>query len=83
MLPLIEPEACRKYRPLTLRLVQQVQDERAAEQVVCVGAEWHRFPSAFFLPGSAYRLAFLPSGFGGLLPRPFNTSEVGKLLAQR
>lgn len=23
---------------------------------VCTGAEWHRFPSAFFLPGQRYRL---------------------------
>ena len=23
---------------------------------VCTGAEWHRFPSAFFLPGERYRL---------------------------
>lgn len=23
---------------------------------VCTGVEWHRFPSAFFLPGQRYRL---------------------------
>lgn len=44
---------------------------------MCVGAEWHRFPSSFLLPGERYRLQFIRSGFTGLLPRPFNASEVG------
>ena len=39
---------------------------------VCVGAEWHRFPSSFFLPGPRYRLKFLKSSFDGLLPREFD-----------
>jgi hypothetical protein len=43
---------------------------------VCVGAEWHRFPGSFFLPGPTYRLQFIQSGFTGLLPRHFNASEV-------
>ena len=43
---------------------------------VCVGAEWHRFPSSFFLPSPHYRLAFVESGFGGLLPRQFSFEEV-------
>lgn len=43
---------------------------------VCVGAEWHRFPSAFFLPSPAYRLAFIPSSFSGLLPVNFDVHQV-------
>ena len=43
---------------------------------VCVGSEWHRFPSAFFLPSSSYRLAFLDFGFEGMLPTEFNTTAV-------
>lgn len=52
---------------------------------VCVGKEWYRFPSAFFLPDSvrdglrvgraehqgAAELAFIKSAFGGQLPQPF------------
>ena len=45
---------------------------------VCVGDEWHRFPSSFFLPSPGYRLAFLKSGFTGLLPRAFSFEEVGR-----
>ncbi|CAL5219251.1 g1047 [Coccomyxa viridis] len=44
---------------------------------VCVGDEWHRFPSSFHLPHPAYRLAFVQSGFHGLLPRPFDIAQGG------
>jgi len=44
---------------------------------VCVGAEWHRFPSSFFLPGPRYRIQFIKSGFNGLLPRAFDESQGG------
>ena len=43
---------------------------------VCVGTEWYRFPSAFFLPSPSYRLAFIPSSFSGLLPTDFNMQKV-------
>ena len=64
-----------------LHMPAQVQHEGPQVQLVCVGSEWHRFPSAFFLPGPSYRLAFLPSGFGGLLPHAFNTSQAKPRLA--
>ncbi|KAF8361342.1 algn-9 [Pristionchus pacificus] len=46
---------------------------------VCVGKEWHRFPSSFFLPNAVdaqgrvrpMRLRFLRSEFRGLLPKYF------------
>jgi alpha-1,2-mannosyltransferase len=44
---------------------------------VCVGAEWYRFPSSFFLPGRRYRLRFLKSSFDGLLPKEFDESGGG------
>lgn len=50
---------------------------------VCVGAEWHRFPSSFFLPSPHYRLAFIPSGFTGLLPADFDVTLVGSALIDR
>lgn len=49
--------------------------------LVCLGAEWHRFPSSFLLPGEAYRLAFVAAGFGGLLPVPFDASQGGSRAA--
>ena len=44
---------------------------------VCVGAEWHRFPSSFFLPGPTHRIQFIKSGFDGLLPRAFDDAQGG------
>jgi alpha-1,2-mannosyltransferase len=44
---------------------------------VCVGTEWYRYPSSFFLPGTGYRLQFVASGFDGLLPRPFEEGIEG------
>ncbi|KAK7575993.1 hypothetical protein V9T40_012279 [Parthenolecanium corni] len=34
---------------------------------LCVGREWHRFPSSFFLP-DRWKLRFIKSDFDGLLP---------------
>jgi alpha-1,2-mannosyltransferase len=38
---------------------------------VCVGKEWYRFSSSFFLPTADVQLQYLRSSFGGLLPQPF------------
>ena len=38
------------------------------EHRLCVGKEWHRFPSHFFLPDGV-RVAFIKSDFAGLLPK--------------
>jgi len=43
------------------------------DATVCVGGEWHEYPSSFFLPGPRYRLGFLKTDFKGLLPFPFNS----------
>uniref|UniRef100_UPI0035901F93 alpha-1,2-mannosyltransferase ALG9 isoform X1 n=1 Tax=Myxine glutinosa TaxID=7769 RepID=UPI0035901F93 len=39
---------------------------------LCIGKEWHRFPSSFFLP-NRWQLEFLQSEFRGQLPRHFAT----------
>ncbi|KRZ83276.1 Alpha-1,2-mannosyltransferase ALG9 [Trichinella sp. T8] len=37
---------------------------------LCVGKEWYRFPSSFYLPANV-QLHFLKSEFSGQLPKPF------------
>lgn len=47
---------------------------------VCVGKEWYRFPSHFFLPSTSkhiFRLQFIDAGFGGLLPSAYSESAGG------
>ncbi|CAL1289019.1 unnamed protein product [Larinioides sclopetarius] len=38
---------------------------------VCMGKEWYRFPSSFFLPDN-WNLKFLKSEFKGQLPKPYS-----------
>lgn len=41
---------------------------------VCLGKEWYRFPSSFFLPNDT-RAKFVKSEFSGLLPSEFNENR--------
>lgn len=37
--------------------------------VICLGKEWYRFGSSFFIPNKEQKVAFIKSGFDGLLPQ--------------
>ncbi|CAO3665119.1 unnamed protein product [Rhizopus microsporus] len=45
-------------------------DIEIKEKTVCIGKEWFRFPSQFFLPSDT-RVQFIKSGFHGQLPKSF------------
>lgn len=50
---------------------------------LCVGKEWHRYPSSFFLPDSKrWKLRYLQSEFRGQLPQLFNESINGTRMIQ-
>ncbi|CAN7948308.1 unnamed protein product [Ixodes pacificus] len=51
-----------------MELAPLAGDGRAT--TLCLGKEWYRFPSSFFLPEN-WQLAFLESEFRGQLPKPF------------
>lgn len=59
-----------------LRIYRPLQSPEYADMPgnVCVGKEWYRFPSSYFLPKDM-RLKFVKSAFDGLLPGEF--SEAG------
>merc|ERR1712032_795347 len=40
---------------------------------VCIGAEWHRFMTSFFLPHDDDHLVYVTFGPTGLLPAEFDT----------
>lgn len=46
--------------------------EDIAPPTLCVGKEWYRFPSSFFLPQD-WKLAFIESEFRGQLPKPYES----------
>lgn len=46
------------------------------EANVCLGKDWYRFPSSYFLP-SGMRVKFLKSAFDGLLPGQFTEAKTG------
>jgi hypothetical protein len=45
--------------------------------VLCVGSEWHRYPSSFFIPSYISEVRWIDDGFRGLLPFPFNETLGG------
>ncbi|XP_017768643.1 PREDICTED: alpha-1,2-mannosyltransferase ALG9 [Nicrophorus vespilloides] len=47
---------------------------------VCLGKEWHRYPSSFFLPDKNWKLRFIQSEFKGILPAPYSEFENGTTL---
>ena len=53
----------------TWMAVNQLEENVQGQTTVCMGKEWHRFPSSFFLPNQNFRIAFLKSEFRGQLPK--------------
>ena len=55
-----------------LRLVGRHREQL----LVCVGKEWHRYPSSFFVPsstnGTRVDMVFVKSAFAGLLPSHYD-----------
>lgn len=52
-----------------------------AGSVLCVGSEWHRYPSSFFVPDYIGEVRWIDDGFQGLLPFPFNDTLGGTAAA--
>ncbi|KAJ8599306.1 hypothetical protein CTAYLR_008842 [Chrysophaeum taylorii] len=69
--------ALTKYYNTPQLAIWRAAGRRAAElgglSRVCVGAEWHRFTSSFFLPQNA-KLEFVKSDFAGQLPRHWGSN---------
>ncbi|XP_044266986.1 alpha-1,2-mannosyltransferase ALG9 [Tribolium madens] len=42
---------------------------------VCLGKDWHRYPSSFFLPNKNWNVRFVQSEFKGLLPAPYSAGS--------
>lgn len=64
-------------------LSNTIMQQQGKDVTVCVGKEWYRFPSHFFLPeggedgAMGAQFGFLRSNFRGQLPQPYLTSSNG------
>lgn len=59
-----------------LKVYSPLQELAQPGDFVCLGKEWYRFPSSYFLP-EGVRGKFIKSAFSGLLPGEFNGFEHG------
>ncbi|KAL3503128.1 hypothetical protein ACH5RR_037577 [Cinchona calisaya] len=63
--------------PLEIYKHFEHHDDAGTGSVLCVGSEWHRFPSSFFIPDYVAEVQWIDDGFRGLLPFPFNSTLGG------
>lgn len=42
---------------------------------ICIGKDWYRYPSSFFLPSTRYSIRFVKSEFRGMLPAYYSNHE--------
>ena len=64
------------HAPLEVYTSLQGAGFAGTEANVCLGKEWYRFPSSYFLP-RGMRAKFVKSAFDGLLPGQFNEAKTG------
>ncbi|PON98439.1 GPI mannosyltransferase [Trema orientale] len=67
--------------PLEIYKLLQHHEDVGTGSVLCVGSEWHRFPSSFFVPDYIGEVRWIDDGFRGLLPFPFNSTLGGTAAA--
>ncbi|MED6169975.1 mannosyltransferase [Stylosanthes scabra] len=63
--------------PMEVYKILEHHDDVGNGSVLCVGSEWHRFPSSFFIPNFVSEVRWIDDGFRGLLPFPFNSTLGG------
>jgi len=59
--------------------VNQLPDSSGSQTTVCMGKEWYRFQSSFFLPSNRFKVAFIKSDFQGQLPKYYQETSKGQL----
>ncbi|KAL0328422.1 UNVERIFIED_CONTAM: Dol-P-Man:Man(6)GlcNAc(2)-PP-Dol alpha-1,2-mannosyltransferase [Sesamum calycinum] len=63
--------------PLEIYKHLEHHDDAGEGSVLCVGSEWHRYPSSFLVPEFMGEVRWIDDGFQGLLPFPFNATLGG------
>jgi alpha-1,2-mannosyltransferase len=53
-----------------------LEDPKSTKEInVCIGKDWYRYPSSFFLPSTRYSIRFLKSEFRGMLPAYYSPDD--------
>lgn len=65
------------YRaPMQVYDLRKISPQLASSDTICIGKEWFRFPSSYFLPNDVHA-KFIKSEFDGLLPGEFREIRAG------
>lgn len=65
------------YRaPMQVYDLRKISPRPTSSDTICIGKEWYRFPSSYFLPDGV-RAKFVKSEFDGLLPGEFKEARAG------
>nr|QFR35810.1 alpha-1,2-mannosyltransferase ALG9 [Chandrasekharania keralensis] len=67
--------------PLQVYQHLEHHDDTGPGSILCIGSEWHRYPSSFFIPSYISEVRWIDDGFRGLLPFPFNETLGGTTAA--
>jgi len=67
--------------PLQIYQHLEYHEDSGPGSILCVGSEWHRYPSSFFVPSYISEVRWIDDGFRGLLPFPFNETLGGTTAA--
>ena len=62
--------------PLEIYRALETPEMARSGDTLCIGRDWYRFPSSYFLPNGT-RAKFIKSEFSGLLPGEYNEAKVG------
>lgn len=65
------------------RLSRELRLTGGGDINICVGKEWYRFGSSFFLPDRKHRLRFIDTSFDGLLPRLYAEGDNGTRIVRQ
>ena len=74
--------ALKTYYNAPMDLYKDVYNIPENNPVICIGKEWHRFPSNFFVPHGG-RVEFIKSSFKGQLPQHFSDEYYGTSVINR
>lgn len=64
------------HAPMDLLMnINKLSEDSNTPTNLCIGKDWYRFPTSFFLPNTEWNVRFIKSEFDGMLPAPYKEIE--------